>query len=305
MKNPLKRGVYPTMITPYREDNTVDYAAAEKLVDYYISRGCHGVFAVCQSSEMFFLSLAERVKLARCVVKAAEGKLDVVASGHISGDPEAQIEEIQRISETGVRAVVMVPNRLAREDESDDVLIERMERILEAVPEVDFGMYECPYPYKRLLSEKVLTAMAESGRFSFIKDTCCDAALIGKRLRLLDGRLQLFNANAATILDTLKDGADGFSGIMANFHPELYVWLFENYEKEPEKAAELQAFLTLASGVERGAYPVSAKYYMQKSGIPMSLVSRARPKSDLTPLFMREVDDLITLQKHFAEFIKA
>ena len=305
MKESLKRGVYPTMITPYREDNTVDLNAAEKLVDYYISRGCHGVFAVCQSSEMFFLSLAERVKLARCVVEAAEGKLDVVASGHISGDPEAQIEEIRRMAETGVKAVVMVPNRLAREDESDDVLIERMERILEAVPGVDFGMYECPYPYKRLLSEKVLTAMAESGRFSFIKDTCCDAALIGKRLRLLNGRLQLFNANAATILDTLKDGADGFSGIMANFHPELYVWLYENYEKEPEKAAELQAFLTLASGVERGAYPVSAKYYMQKVGIPMTLVSRARPKSDLTPLFMREVDDLIKLQKHFAEFIKA
>lgn len=305
MKNPLKRGVYPTMITPYKEDNTVDYTAAEKLVNYYVSRGCHGVFAVCQSSEMFYLSLEERVKLARCVVRAAEGKLDVVASGHISGDPEAQIEEIRRMAETGVKAVVMVPNRLAREDESDDVLIERMDRILEAVPGIDFGMYECPYPYKRLLSEKVLKAMAESGRFSFIKDTCCDADLIRKRVELLDGKLQLFNANAATILDTLRDGADGFSGIMANFHPELYVWLFENYEKEPEKAEKLQAFLTLASGVERGAYPVSAKYYMQKIGIPMTLVSRTRPISDLSPLLKREVDDLITLQKHFLEFIQA
>lgn len=31
--------------------------------------------------------------------------------------------------------------------------------------DVTFGMYECPYPYKRLLTKKTMTWMVESGRF--------------------------------------------------------------------------------------------------------------------------------------------
>ena len=30
-----------------------------------------------------------------------------------------------------------------------------------------FGLYECPYPYKRLMSEKTLAYCARSGRFAF------------------------------------------------------------------------------------------------------------------------------------------
>ncbi len=30
----------------------------------------------------------------------------------------------------------------------------------------------------------------------------------------------------------------GYSGVMANFHPDLYVWLCKNYKKQPEKAQE-------------------------------------------------------------------
>lgn len=80
----IPRGVYPVMITPYTPDNKIDFSAVDEIIEFYIRGGCPGVFAVCQSSEMFFLSEDERVSLARCVVKAAKGRLCVVASGHIS-----------------------------------------------------------------------------------------------------------------------------------------------------------------------------------------------------------------------------
>jgi 4-hydroxy-tetrahydrodipicolinate synthase len=53
--------VFPTMITPYLADGTVDYATAEKYVDWYFQKGCTGIFAICQSSEIFYLSLSERI----------------------------------------------------------------------------------------------------------------------------------------------------------------------------------------------------------------------------------------------------
>lgn len=299
----IPNGVYPVMITPFTAENTVDYDAVDRIVEFYARSGCQGIFAVCQSSEMFFLSEDERAALAARVAKASAGRMCVVASGHTSEKTEDQIRELRRVAASGVDAVVMISSRLAKPDEDDDVLIANMNAILEAIPDAVFGMYECPLPYKRLLTPKVLEAMAASGRFAFIKDTCCDADLIAERLRLLDGRIQLFNANAATMLDTLRSGCAGFSGIMANHHPDLWVWLCENFDKEPAKAERLMPMLSIMSGVERCCHPVSAKYHMNLVGVPMTLESRTVDKSGFAKLHRREVEDLKKMEDGIREWL--
>lgn len=301
----IAKGVYPVMITPFTADNQVDWEAVDQIVEFYAKLGCDGIFAVCQSSEMFFLTEDEREQLAARVVKASAGRMCVVASGHISDAIEDQIRELRRVAATGVNAVVMISNRLAAKDESDDVLIANMHRILDAVPDVPFGMYECPCPYKRLLTPKVLEAMAETGRFRFIKDTCCDAKLIAERVRLLNGRIQLFNANCATFLETLKDGADGFSGIMANYHPDLLVWLYRNYQKQPEKARELSSMLSVMSLVEGCGHPAAVKYHMNLIGIPMELKCRSiDAETHFGQLDRHAIDDLLVMEGVVREWLK-
>ena len=46
----INNGVYPTMLTPFTEDNRIDYNAVEQLLEFYASRGVKGIFAICQSS---------------------------------------------------------------------------------------------------------------------------------------------------------------------------------------------------------------------------------------------------------------
>ena len=65
----IPNGVYPTMITPYTADNKIDYNAVEKLINWYDEKGVAGIFAICQSSEIFFLSLEERLELLKFIVK--------------------------------------------------------------------------------------------------------------------------------------------------------------------------------------------------------------------------------------------
>ena len=77
-------GVWPTMITPFTEDNKPDFKAIEKLTDWYIEKGCAGIFAVCQSSEMAYLSEQEKLDIAKCVAETVDGRIQVVASGHSS-----------------------------------------------------------------------------------------------------------------------------------------------------------------------------------------------------------------------------
>lgn len=304
--NQIPGGIYPVMITPFTADNQIDYDAVDRIVEFYAQGGCHGIFAVCQSSEMFWLTENEREKLAARVVKASAGRMCVVASGHISERMEDQIRELRCIAATGVNAVVMISNRLASPDESDDVLIARMKTILDAIPGVTFGMYECPYPYKRMLTPKVLEAMAETGRFTFIKDTCCDAELIAERIKLLDGRIQLFNANCATALETFESGADGFSGIMANYHPDLLVWLYENFRAQPEKARKLSSMLSVMSLVEGCGHPAATKYHMNLVGVPMEIRCRSINADErFDKLDRHAIDDLAQIEEVIRKWIKA
>ncbi|MBP3543418.1 MAG: dihydrodipicolinate synthase family protein [Lachnospiraceae bacterium] len=295
-------GVWPVMLAPFTKTGAVDYEGLKQLTEWYIGCGCEGLFAVCQSSEMYFLTLDERVQIAKTVVETAAGRVPVIASGNICEAPEERVEETNRIAGTGVDAVILITNQFAAPEESDEVWLDNCMSFIEQInPEVPLGFYECPYPYKRLISLENLKACADTGRFYFLKDTCCDEALIEERLKQVEGsRLKLYNANSTTLLKSLRAGAVGFSGVMANFHPKLYVYLCEHFkEKEVE---ELQAFLAIASLIERQYYPVNAKYYIQKyTGVPITTFSRRQDDKGLTETFKMEVDMLRCLEAKFGE----
>ena len=55
----IPNGVYPTMITPYTDDDKIDFGAVARLLNWYHENNINGVFAVCQSSEMWFLNRSE------------------------------------------------------------------------------------------------------------------------------------------------------------------------------------------------------------------------------------------------------
>lgn len=295
------------MLTPFTDNNEVDYESLEKLVDWYIENGVAGLFADCQSSEMFFLSLEERVKIASFVKERAAGRVPVVASGHISESLEDQAEELNAIAKTGVDAVIMITNLLAKEDESDEIWLENLKKLLDKLPEdLALGFYECPYPYKRIISPELLKWCADTGRFYFIKDTSCSIENIRAKLEQIEGsHLKLFNANSSTLLETLEMGCSGFSGVMANFHTDLYVWLCENYDKEPEKARILADFLTMASLIERQVYPVNAKYAQQKMGNFTSIYTRTKDAALLNDTGKLEVEQLMRLTDYMRKQIGA
>ena len=283
MQTQINGGIYPTMITPYK-DKKIDYDTAALLTDWYIQNGCSGVFAVCQSSEMAFLSLEEKVKLAKTVVDASKGRINVVASGHTSTSFDEQIRELSAIAETGVDAVVTVSNRFDLHNDGDDEWLRNAEKMLNSLDDsIQLGIYECPMPYKRLLTPRIIDWCIKTGRFSFIKDTCCSTEMLSDRLEQIKGSsLKLFNANGQTFLYSLERGASGYSGIMANYHPDLLVWLFENFKKDKEKAYFISNALCMSAFTENNAYPCTAKYYLNKAGIKMDLFARSSDEKRMT-----------------------
>ncbi len=289
----ITSGVWPVMITPFTKDNKVDYDAVLEIIKWYEKQGVDGIFAMCQSSEMFFLTREERLELTKFVVDNTPEHIGIIASGHVADNVEDQIEEAKALIETGIDAYVFISNRFGDITDDEETIKKNIETLINQIGGDNFGIYECPHPYKRLISPELLKWCADTGRFKFLKDTCCDIDLIKKKLEAVEGTdLKIFNANAAYLLDSLKLGVAGYSGIMANFHADLYSWLCKNFENNPEKAEEVQQLLGAMSVIECQVYPVNAKYHMLLEGLDIHINSRVQDESLLTPNRQKEVQQM-------------
>lgn len=270
-------GIIPVMITPFTANGEIDYPGLGRLVEWYIDNGSDALFAVCQSSEMQFLSLDERVALAAFVKKATAGRVPVIASGHISESLEDQLAELTAIAATGVDGMVLVTNRLDAKREGGTKFIDDLTWLLDRLPkELPLGLYECPAPYRRLLSDDELKFCAHSGRFVILKDVSCDLDTVKRRVALTEGTpLAIVNANAAIAFDAMKSGSRGFTGVFTNFHPDLYQWLMTEHASHPALADELSVYLALSAMAEPMGYPKLAKLYHQRLGTFACTDSRA------------------------------
>jgi len=175
-------------------------------------------------------------------------------------------------------AVVVVTAFLAGQHEGEDVWLRNAKELLSLTPGVPLGTYECPVPYKRLLSADAMHFLAGSGRFHFHKDTCCNIPEMTAKLAAIKeaqsasgGSFAFFNANVETLLPSLDEGAAGFSGISANFYPHLHAWLCAaaagagggaKRKRAREDMERVQDFLSLAEATVCVSYPHSAKAYL-------------------------------------------
>ena len=275
----LPTGAWPVMLTPFNENRSIDWVAVDDYTDWLIELGSAGLFAVALSSEMYDLSRDERLELSARVVERAGGRVPVVASSAVAGSADEQADEARRVAQTGVSAVVLISSLVARNDEPESVWLANVDAILTANPGVDFGVYECPLPYKRLPSIDAIRHLARSGRFSFYKDTSHSLDVMGSRIDAMRGtRLQLYNAAIGSLTPSLRVGASGLSGYAANLYPDLVSWLCDNLDHP--RATAIQRLLTVVEHSVNLRYPASAKYLLDHSSrLEFRAISRWKPEA--------------------------
>ena len=289
------------MITPFKSDGSIDFETCGQLVEWYIQSGLAGIFAVCQSSEMFFLKREERLELADFVIKKAAGRISVAVSGHVSETAQMQAEELCQMAALEPDAVVLVSNRLITDGEEN--FISNCQALIEELPKnVPLGMYECPFPKKRLLTQEDIIFLNKTGRFSFVKDTCCDIEKMRARAKLISDDFMFFNANSATLLESMKAGFSGYCGVMANFHPHLYAWLCSH--TEDKRAYLISRMLGVMSVIEARDYPVCAKRYLNNQlGFPISELSRSK-QACFVPAIDQELEGIKVLTNYADSLIR-
>lgn len=304
--NNNKKGFIPVMLTPFKDNGSIDFDALTSLTEFYLQAGAAGLFANCLSSEMFELTEAERIQIIEHVVKVTDGLVPVVATGTFGGEIVNQAQFVKRVYDCGVQAVIAITGLLADSSESDAVFNDRVFDLINQTEQIPLGFYECPVPYKRVLTAKQLHQFVATGRVIYHKDTCLDLNQIKAKLKATEGHtFGLYDAYMVHAVESLKAGSAGLSCIQGNYFPELIVWLCDNYDNASLTAEvnQVQQFFIDNMDVMHDVYPTVAKFYLQKRGLNLSTFTR-RDVGDFSSEVRNKVvklyDDYLNLQKHLS-----
>jgi N-acetylneuraminate lyase len=78
MNSSLPQGILPALVTPLKEDHSLDTAAFERLLEYMYSAGCHGVYLCGSTGEGLMLPTEMRRRIVEIAVRHTTGDRRVV-----------------------------------------------------------------------------------------------------------------------------------------------------------------------------------------------------------------------------------
>lgn len=274
--------VWPVMLTPMNWDRTIDWAGVDRLTDWYIDAGITGLFTNSRSSEVEFLSPDERVKLAERVVKRADGRAAVVATGSYGASATEEIESIKKIADVGADAVVLLTNHLGSQARSEAEWTGQLEAIVEGTGDIPLGFYECPTPWKRLVPANVFGWAARTGRFVFHKDLTFNANDMKDKIEAAKGTpLRIYNGEITSTYQSIIAGAHGHSGLASTCNPRLMLWLCANAHLNDDRVRQVQRIMSVFERAIELGYPSSLKQLLAATSeldiTPISRMGGAHP----------------------------
>jgi 4-hydroxy-tetrahydrodipicolinate synthase len=171
----------------------------------------------------------------------------------------------------------MITSHFAKQSDSDDVLIGNFDKFFQMTGNIPMGTYECPSPYKRILTPYVFKYLLGTNRMMYHKDTTIIFEKVKEKIDLVgNNKLEFYDACVANTMYSLQAGAKGMSAISGNLYPEIIVWMCNN-STNPDRQDDvkyMQQQLTKTEDILSQNYPLSAKYFLHKRGVPIEVISR-------------------------------
>lgn len=134
-------GVTTALVTPFDENNVIDDAKMEKVVNWQIENGIKGLLVLGGSGEYVSLSMEERVHAIRSAVKAADGRIPIIAGVLEPGIQDA-IQAAKLFREAGAAIpLVLTPYYVNPTQEGIYTFFQAFDRAFQS----PFLIYNIPY----------------------------------------------------------------------------------------------------------------------------------------------------------------
>lgn len=273
-------GVTTAMVTPFATDGSVMRQAIPALVDFLVAKGVNCLYPVGTTGEMYRLSVEERIQIAECVVKQANGRVTVFI--HVGAmrldDTLALARHAHDIGADGIGAVTP-----AYFSVTDHEMEEYYVSIAQEVPE-DFPLYLYNIPQcsrNDLTPEVARRITARCTNVVGIKYSYPDLLRTMEYLGINGGSFSVIHGTDRLFFTLLTMGCAGTVSGIACVFPEVFVALYTAYQAGRwQEAARLQKTADRLGIVLRGGSNLSYfKTALRLRGIDAGVMRR--PQLDI------------------------
>jgi len=216
MNTPSWAGCHVPIITPFKDDYSVDEAGLRKLVNYYIEDvKCDGIVPCGTTGESPTLDHEEHARVIEIVVDECRGRVPIMAGTGSNSTKEA-IEMTKHAADAGVQGSLQVCPYYNRP--TQDGIRRHFEAIAEATS-LPLFIYNIPSRTGRLIEAKTMIALSQVDSIIGMKDACGDLMVtmdIMRETRQGKKKFYVLCGEDALTFPMLALGGDG--GILAVSH---------------------------------------------------------------------------------------
>lgn len=232
------KGVIPAFYACYDKEGNISPEGVQALTKYFVAKGVKGVYVGGSSGECIYQSVEDRKITLENVMKAAEGKLTVIA--HVACNNTKDSVELAKHAESlGVDAIAAIPPIYFHLPEY--AIAKYWNDISAAAPNTDFVIYNIPQLAGVALTMSLFAEMRKNPRVIGVKNSSMPVQDIQMFKQAAGEDYIIFNGPDEQFMSGRVIGAEGAIGGTYGVMPELFLKLDECVKAgDMDKAREIQ-----------------------------------------------------------------
>ena len=281
-------GIYTPIVTPHRDDFSIDYERLADVVDFLIEAGVHGIISAGTTGEYYAQTYEERVELMKFIHRRIKGRVSfIVGTGALR--TEDSIEYAKAAVAVGADALLVATPPYSIPTERENAL---HALAIDRAANLPILLYNYPGRMGAMMGEEYLDRVGRSPNFCAIKESSGDV----NRIHLLARKyphIQMSCGMDDQALEFFAWGARSWVCAGSNFAPEIHVALYQACAVEGDFNRGRQimsAMMPLMAVLEQGGKFIQCvKYGLSGRNLPVG-----PPRRPLQPL---NKDDRRTLEQ--------
>lgn len=220
-------GIFPPLVTPLTDEGDIDFESLDRVVEYLITEGMHGLFVLGSTGEVAYMTDDQRALVVSAIAKTNNERLPILV-GCMDMTAPRVIEQARRAIEAGADGIVVTAPFYALNNQAE---IAEHFRMVAAAVEVPVFAYDVPVRLGGVkLAPETLVQLGVEGVIAGVKDSSGDDVSFRRLIaynKAAGSPLLLFTGHEMVCDAMALAGADGLVPGFANVDATRYRQLWD------------------------------------------------------------------------------
>ena len=266
-------GAGVALVTPFKEDLSVDYDQLEKFIDFQIDNGTDSIVICGTSGEASTMSHDEQIEVVSACVSHVNGRVPVIAGAGANCTDEA-LNLAKRSEKAGADGLLVVTPYYNKATQKG---LEEYYTTVGNSVDIPIIMYNVPGRTGTNIQPATAVKIAKSvDNIVAIKEASGDIGQVATLAALADGFLDIYSGNDDQVVPLLALGGKGVISVLSNVAPrETHDMVMKFLEGDVKGSLDIQLkYMDVIHNLFSEVNPIPAKRAVAEMGYCKNIVRR-------------------------------